>query len=352
MTPAFSHTLRLTSLAVAATLALASHAANVKPVTWEDIANDHKSTDNVLTYGLGLTAQRYSTAKTLNTKNVAGLVPVWSYSFGGEKQRGQEAQALIHDGVIYVTASYSRFVALDARTGKRLWTYEHRLPEDIRPCCDVVNRGPAIFGDKVYFGTLDARIVALDRNTGKVVWNEKFGDHKVGYTMTGAPFIVKDEKTGKTLLVHGSSGDEFGVVGYLYARDPDTGKEVWARPMVEGHVGRLNGQPSTPTGDAKAPSWPDDPNSPTGKVEAWSQGGGAPWQTPSFDIETNTIVVGTGNPAPWNTWKRTAKGDDPRNWPSLYTSGQAYVDRSSRTSSPFARTRPNAVGWTPIMSSA
>lgn len=79
MTPAFSHTLRLTSLAVAATLALASHAANVKPVTWEDIANDHKSTDNVLTYGLGLTAQRYSTAGTLNTKNVAGLVPVWSY---------------------------------------------------------------------------------------------------------------------------------------------------------------------------------------------------------------------------------------------------------------------------------
>ena len=193
--------LRLGSLAAAAALALTAQAANVKPVTWEDIANDHKTTADVLTYGLGLTAQRYSPAKTLNTKNVSGLVPVWSYSFGGEKQRGQEAQALIHDGVMYVTASYSRFVALDVRTGKRLWTYEHRLPEDIRPCCDVVNRGPAIFGDKVYFGTLDARVVALDRNTGKVVWNEKFGDHKVGYTMTGAPFIIKDQKTGKTLLV-------------------------------------------------------------------------------------------------------------------------------------------------------
>ncbi len=242
---------------------------------------------------------------------------------------------------MYVTASYSRFVALDVRTGKRLWTYEHRLPEDIRPCCDVVNRGPAIFGDKVYFGTLDARVVALDRNTGKVVWNEKFGDHKVGYTMTGAPFIIKDQKTGKTLLVHGSSGDEFGVVGWLYARDPDTGKEVWARPMVEGHVGRLNGQPSTPTGDPKAPSWPNDPNSPTGKVEAWSQGGGAPWQTPSFDVETNTIIVGTGNPAPWNTWKRTAKGDDPRNWPSLYTSGQAYVDPSTGDLNGFFSHTPN-----------
>ncbi len=198
-------------LAIAATASLPAFA--VKPVTWEDIANDAKTTEDVLSYGLGLTAQRYSPLKTLNPKNVAGLVPAWSYSFGGEKQRGQEAQALVHDGVVYVTASYSRFVAIDARTGKRLWTYEHRLPEDIRPCCDVVNRGPAIYGDKVYFGTLDARVIALDRATGKVVWNEKFGDHKVGYTMTGAPFIIKDKQTGKVLLVHGSSGDEFGVVG-------------------------------------------------------------------------------------------------------------------------------------------
>ena len=116
-TPARSPRLSRIGLALAATLALTAQAASVKPVTWEDIANDHKSTGDVLTYGLGLTAQRYSPLKTLNTKNVAGLVPVWSYSFGGEKQRGQEAQALVHDGVIYVTASYSRFVALDARSG-------------------------------------------------------------------------------------------------------------------------------------------------------------------------------------------------------------------------------------------
>lgn len=329
---------RLT-LAAAALLAGATHAA--KPVTWEDIANDHKTTTDVLSYGLGLTAQRHSTLKTVNTRNVNGLVPVWSYSFGGEKQRGQEGQVLVHDGVIYATGSYSRFFAIDARTGKRLWTYEHRLPEDIRPCCDVVNRGPAIYGDKVYFGTLDASIVALDRATGKVVWREKFGDHKVGYTMTGAPFVVKDQKTGKVMLVHGSSGDEFGVVGYLYARDLDTGAELWARPMVEGHVGRLNGKPSTPTGDPKAPTWPNDPSTPTGKVEAWSQGGGAPWQTASFDVETNSIVIGTGNPAPWNTWKRTAEGDKPLNWPSLYTSGQAYVDPTTGDLKGFFSHTPN-----------
>jgi len=341
-----SRPLRLSTLclALAATLSLPAHAAgehSFKPVTWDDIANDAKTTDDVLTYGLGLSAQRYSPLKTLNTKNVANLLPAWSYSYGGEKQRGQEGQALVADGVIYVTASYSRFVAIDARTGKRLWTYEHRLPEDIRPCCDVVNRGPAIYGDKVFFGTLDARVVALDRKTGKVVWNEKFGDHKVGYTMTGAPFIVKDQKTGKVMLVHGSSGDEFGVVGWLYARDVDTGKEIWARPMVEGHMGRLNGKDSTYTGDPKAPTWPDDPNSPTGKVEAWNHGGGAPWQTASFDPETNTIVVGNGNPGPWNTWKRTPKGGDPTKWASLYTSGQAYVDASTGDLKGFFSHTPN-----------
>ena len=327
------------ALAIAATLSLgATSATAVKPVSWNDIANDDKTGQDVLNYGLGLKTQRHSPLKQINARNVDQLVPAWSFSFGGEKQRGQEAQALVHDGVIYVTSSYSRFHALDAKTGKQLWSYEHRLPDDIRPCCDVVNRGPAIYGDKVYFGTLDARIVALDRATGKVVWNEKFGDHKVGYTMTGAPTIVK-EKNGRVLLIHGSSGDEFGVVGYLYARDPETGAEVWARPLVEGHIGRNDGKDSTPTGDAKAPSWPRDKD---GKlVEAWNHGGGAPWQSAAFDPETNTIVIGAGNPAPWNTWKRTKEGDDPQNWDSLFTSGQAYVDATTGELKGFFQHTPN-----------
>ncbi len=331
----------LAPLALAALACVASAnalAIGERPVNWNDLAADDKTTTDVLSYGLGLKAQRYSPAKQISTKNVAALVPAWSFSFGGEKQRGQEAQALVHDGVIYVTSSYSRFHALDAKTGKQLWAYEHRLPDDIRPCCDVVNRGPAIYGDKVFFGTLDARIIALDKKTGKVVWNEKFADHKVGYTMTGAPFIVK-EKSGRVLLVHGSSGDEFGVLGWLFARDPETGEEVWARPLVEGHKGRLNGQDSTYTGDPKAPSWPRGKDGQL--TEAWHHGGGAPWQTASFDAENNTIVVGAGNPAPWNTWKRTQEGDDPRNWDSLFTSGQAYVDASSGELKGFFQHTPN-----------
>ncbi|MBL8451309.1 MAG: methanol/ethanol family PQQ-dependent dehydrogenase [Zoogloea sp.] len=328
----------LLALALTAAFAIPAQAVGTK-VTWDDIRNDDKTPGDVLSYGLGLKAQRHSTLKTVNTKNVAGLVPAWSFSFGGEKQRGQESQALVHDGVIYVTASYSRIYAIDARSGKRLWEYEARLPEDIRPCCDVVNRGAAIYGDKIYFGTLDAGIVALNKDTGKVVWKKKWGDHKVGYTMTGAPFVIQDQKSGKVLLVHGSSGDEFGVVGWLFARDTETGEEVWARPMVEGHMGRLNGKDSTYTGDAKAPSWPEGPDGK--KVEAWSHGGGAPWQTASFDLEKNMVVIGTGNPAPWNTWKRTKEGDDPRNWDSLFTSGQAYVDASTGELKGFFQHTPN-----------
>ena len=302
------------------------------PVTWDDIKNGADNTKSVLMYGFSPTAQRFSKLDKINADNVGKLEPVWSFSFGDEKQRGQETQALIHDGVIYVTASYSRMFALDSKTGKKIWSYSARLPDDIRPCCDVVNRGPAIYGDKVYFGTLDAAVVALNKDTGKVVWREKFGDQKIGYTMTGAPTIVKDAKTDRVLLIHGSSGDEFGVRGYLFARDPETGKEIWKRPLTEGAMGTVDGKDSTVTGDPKAPSWPRDDKGEL--VEAWNHGGGAPWQSASFDIDTNTIVVGAGNPAPWNGWAR---------WPgdSLFTSGQAYIDASNGDLKGFYQHTPN-----------
>jgi PQQ-dependent dehydrogenase (methanol/ethanol family) len=310
-------------------------------VSWDDIANDADTPQDVLAYGMGPKAQRYSPLDNINTQNIQKLTPAWSFSFGDEKQRGQESQALVHDGVIYVTASYSRLFAIDARTGAKKWSYSARLPEGIRPCCDVINRGAAIYGDKIYFGTLDAQVVALNKDTGKLIWKKKFGDYKEGYTMTGAPTFIKDQKTGKVLLIHGSSGDEFGVVGKLFARDPDSGEEIWMRPFVEGHYGRLNGKESTPTGDIKAPSWPDDPNSATGKVEAWSHGGGAPWQSASFDIETNTIIVGAGNPAPWNTWARTGKDGKPEKYDSLYTSGQVGVDPTTGEVKWFYQHTPN-----------
>lgn len=280
-------------------------------VTEEDLANDQASTGDVLTNGMGRDLQRFSPLTTLNKDNVQNLVPAWAFSFGGEKQRGQESQPLIHDGMMYVTGSYSRVYAVDLKTGKEVWQYDARLPEGILPCCDVVNRGGAIFGDNFYFGTLDARIVALDLKTGDVKWNKKIADYKEGYSYTAAPLIVNG------LVITGNSGGEFGVVGEVQARDAETGETVWTRPVIEGHMGTLNGAESTMTGELNA-TWPGD---------MWKTGGGATWLGGSYDNDTNTLVFGTGNPSPWNSHLRGAgepvegnKGDN------LYAASRLGID--------------------------
>jgi alcohol dehydrogenase (cytochrome c) len=140
------------------------------------------------------------------------MVPAFAASLGGEKQRGQESQPIVYDGMIYVTGSYSRVFAFDARTGEKQWEYDARLPDGIMPCCDVVNRGAAIYGDKIIFGTLDAHVVALNRKTGKVIWNKTVADYQAGYSQTAAPLIVKG------MVITGVSGGEFGAVGVVEAR--------------------------------------------------------------------------------------------------------------------------------------
>ena len=274
------------TVVAAMTAATLAHAQ----VTEEMLLNDTESTGDVLTNGMGRHLQRHSPLTTLNRDNVENLVPAWAFSLGGEKQRGQETQPIVHDGVMYITGSYSRLYAIDIKTGREIWQYDARLPEGILPCCDVVNRGAAIYGDNVYFGTLDARIVALNAKTGDVVWNKKIADYKAGYSYTAAPLIVNG------LVITGNSGGEFGIVGEVQARDAETGDLVWTRPVIEGHVGTLNGEPSTMTGTLNA-TWPGD---------MWKTGGGATWMGGSYDADTDTLIFGTGNPAPWNSHLRNA----------------------------------------------
>jgi alcohol dehydrogenase (cytochrome c) len=298
-------------------------------VTEADLAKDQETAGDVLTNGMGRHLQRYSPIATLNKGNVKNLVPAWAFSFGGEKQRGQESQPLIHDGVMYVTASYSRAYAIDIKTGKEIWQYDARLPEGILPCCDVVNRGGAIYGDNFYFGTLDARMVALNLKTGAVVWNKKIAEYKEGYSYTAAPLIVNG------LVITGNSGGEFGIVGAVQARDAKTGDLVWERPVIEGHMGTLNGKPSTMTGTLNA-TWPGD---------MWKTGGGATWLGGSYDAETNTLVFGTGNPAPWNSHLRNAgtpvdgnKGDN------LYAASRLGIDPATGEIKWHYQTTPRE-GW-------
>jgi len=266
-------------------------------VTDKMIQSEATKNGNVLTWGVNTQGQRYSPLKQVNTGTVSRLVPAWAFSFGGEKQRGQEAQPVIHKGKMFVTASYSRIYALDATTGKKLWKYEHRLPEGIMPCCDVVNRGAALYDNLVIFATLDAQLVALDQNSGDVVWKEKIDDYAAGYSATAAPIIANG------LILTGVSGGEFGIVGRVEARDAKTGRMVWSRPTVEGHMGYTydkdgNKKEAGVSGTANK-SWPGD---------LWKTGGAATWLGGTFDAKTGLAYFGTGNPAPWNSHLR--QGDN------------------------------------------
>ena len=271
-------------------------------VTDAMIANDAKSPENVLSWGLGTQGQRHSDLNGITAKNISKLVPVWSMSFGGEKQRGQQSQPLVNKGKMFVTASYSRIYAVDTKTGEKLWKYEHRLPEGIMPCCDVINRGAALYDNLVIFGTLDAQLVDLDQDTGKVVWREKIDDYSAGYSYTAAPLIAQG------LLMTGVSGGEFGVVGRVEARDPKTGKMVWSRPVVEGHMGYKDGKENGISGTTNA-SWPG---------ETWKTGGATPWLGGTYDPQTGLAYFGTGNPGPWNSHVR--KGDN------LYSASTVAID--------------------------
>ena len=266
-------------------------------VTDAMIENDAKTPGDVLSWGLGQQGQRYSPLKAINTGNVAKLLPAWSFSFGGEKQRGQESQPLIHNGKMFVTASYSRIFALDTKTGAKLWKYEHRLPDGIMPCCDVINRGAALYGNLVIFATLDAQLVALNQDTGEVEWKEKIDDYAAGYSASAAPLIAQG------LLLTGVSGGEFGVVGRVEARDPKTGKMVWMRPVVEGHMGKKFDKDGTATDNGVSgtagKTWPGD---------LWKTGGAATWLGGTYNAKTGLAYFGTGNPAPWNSHLR--KGDN------------------------------------------
>ncbi|MCE8521018.1 PQQ-dependent methanol/ethanol family dehydrogenase [Ruegeria pomeroyi] len=297
-------------------------------VTEEDLANDTANTSSVLTNGMGRHLQRYSPLDILNKDNVKNLMPAWAFSLGGEKQRGQETQPLVHDGVMYITGSYSRLYAIDVATGEELWQYDARLPEGILPCCDVINRGAAIYGDKIYFGTLDARIVALDAKSGDVVWNKKIADYKAGYSYTAAPLIVKG------LVITGNSGGEFGIVGEVQARDAETGEMVWTRPVIEGHMGTFKGEESTMTGTLNA-TWPGD---------MWKTGGGATWLGGSYDAETDTLVFGAGNPAPWNSWLRDAGQNNDGSGDNLYAASRIGINPDNGEIKWHFQTTPRE-GW-------
>lgn len=280
-----------------AVLALACLApAFAAEVDGKRIIDADKEPGNWMSHGRTYDEQRYSPLNTINDGNVNQLGLAWSYKL--DLDRGVEATPIVVDGVMYTTGPFSVVYALDARNGKLLWKYDpqsdrHRAGE---ACCDAVNRGVAVWQGKVYVGVLDGRLEAIDAKTGKRVWSvDTRSDDKRSYTITGAPRVVN----GKVVI--GNGGAEFGVRGYVTAYDAETGKQAWRFFTVPG-------DPKLPPEDKAmeiaSKTW-------HGDAFVEQGGGGTAWDSFAYDPELNLLYIGVGNGSLWDPkWRSQAKGDN------------------------------------------
>src|SRR6266403_268356 len=190
--------------------------------------NADRDAANWLSYGRTYGEQRFSPLKKITSDNAKQLGLAWFADL--DTNRGQQATPLVIDGVMYVSTAWSMVKAYDAATGKLLWSYDPEVPRElgVKGCCDVVNRGVAAWKGRIYVGTFDGRLVALDAATGKPVWSVVTGDQSQAFTITQAPRVVK----GRVLI--GMSGGEYGIRGYISAYDAESGKLAWRFYTVPG----------------------------------------------------------------------------------------------------------------------
>lgn len=251
--------------------------------------------------GFSYDEQRFSPLTDISDKNVGELGIAWTADL--EDARGQEATPVVVDGVMYVSHAWSKISAWDAATGKPLWKFDPKVPGEsaVNACCDVVNRGVALWGDKVFVGTIDGRLIALDRKTGNELWSTQTVDAEKPYTITGAPRVVKD------MVLIGNGGAEFGVRGYVTAYDADTGKQRWRFYTAPNPTKAKDGAASDDIFASKAnATWSD-----KGEWQT-SGGGGTVWDAIVYDKNLDQIYLGVGNGNPWNHGTRSnGEGD---NW--------------------------------------
>jgi quinohemoprotein ethanol dehydrogenase len=258
------------------------------------LINADKTPGDWLSYGRNYAEDRYSTLEQINKENISKLGLAWSYSIGTIRN-GIETTPIVVDGIMYLTGPWSKVYAVNAATGQMIWTYDPQVPGRFgqKPCCDVVNRGVALYKGKVYVGTIDGRLISVDAATGKPVWEVLTVDTTKPYSITGAPRVID----GKVII--GNGGAELGVRGYITAYDAANGKELWRFYTVPG-------DPSKPfeseTMQMAAKTW-------TGKW--WEYGGGGTvWDAIAYDPELKLLYIGTGNGSPWNRYHRSPGGGD------------------------------------------
>lgn len=245
-----------------------------------------------LSHGRTYDEQRHSPLTKINISNVKDLGLAWFADM--DTARGQEATPIVIDGKIYITTAWSKVKAYDGVNGKPLWEYDPEVPGEtaVNACCDVVNRGLAAWGDRLYFGTLDGRLIALDRATGKEIWSKLTVPAGEPYTITGAPRIID----GKVII--GNGGAEMGVRGYITAYDAEDGEELWRFYTVPGQPGK-NAEKHLKSAET---SW---------KGEWWKLGGGGTvWDAMAYDPDLDLLYIGVGNGSPWNQSYRSPGGGD------------------------------------------
>jgi len=252
-----------------------------------------------LSYGKDYNEQRFSPLDKVNASNVQQLGLAWYAEF--DTDRGQEATPLMIDGVLYTSTAWSKVFAFDAKTGKQLWKYDPGVEgaKGFDACCDVVNRGVAVWKGKVFVGTIDGRLIALDAKTGKVAWSQQTTDTSKPYTITGAPRVVKDK------VFIGNGGAEYGVRGYISAYDAASGKLLWRFFTTPNPNGKPDGAASDKVmAEKAAATWSDGEWKQTG-------GGGTVWDSMAYDPQLDIMYFGIGNGTPWNHMKRSGgKGDN------------------------------------------
>lgn len=257
--------------------------------------------DDWAAIGFNYDERRYSPLTDINDQNVNKLGIAWFADL--PDARGQEATPVIVDGKLYVSHAWSKVTAWEAATGKQLWSFDPEVPPEraVQACCDVVNRGVAVWGDKLFVGTIDGRLIALDRGSGKEIWSEQTVDTDKPYTITGAPRVVKD------MVLIGNGGAEFGVRGYVSAYDADSGKLRWRFYTAPNPDKKKDGAASDAIFASKAnATWSD-----SGEWKV-SGGGGTVWDAIVYDKDLDQIYIGVGNGNPWNHGTRSnGEGD---NW--------------------------------------